>query len=262
MSDEDIYTGSRLSKIFGFLAFVALLFSIEGLLRLDWGQVVISLIIVLLFSYVGYGCAGGCRNPNLYKQENEGGKLWSRFKGMANTDEILIEKAKTFAPFLFDEISGDTKSLFEALKKDEERKIDEKKIGEVFFEMLLFNLHYVDRSAFSHLGAEKRNVFMDTMLIEFVQAMSITHDRGIEEAQFCSSFVEAYEERGKEYEKYKKSFPEKNEGTKDTLFWEFGKKIARVLGLENDAIVIMCVTTYTFTKYKFLELPELLNGKK
>jgi hypothetical protein len=57
MSDGDIYAGSRLSKFFGFLAFVALLFSIEGLLRLDWGQVVNSLIIFLLFSYVGYRCA-------------------------------------------------------------------------------------------------------------------------------------------------------------------------------------------------------------
>lgn len=187
------------------------------------------------------------------------GNLWCQFKGFANTDEILIEKAKAFAPVLFGLISEDTKSLFEELK---EENVDAKKYGEVFFEMVLFNLHYVDRSAFSHLGAEKRNIFMDALVIEFGEAMSITDDVGIEAAQFRSSFLEAYEERQEEYIKYKKSFPENKESPKDTLFWEFGKKITRVLDLENNFWVIMRVTNNTFTKYTELELSELFSGKE
>ena len=104
---------------------------------------------------------------------------------------------------------------------------------------------------------------MDTLVIEFGEDISIMHEKSLEAAQFCSrySFVEAYGERQQEYVKYKKSFPEKNEGAKDTLFWEFGKKILGVLGLENNIWLNMKITNLTFTKYEFLELPELFSEK-
>ncbi|MCZ7403655.1 MAG: hypothetical protein O8C67_01805 [Candidatus Methanoperedens sp.] len=257
-----------LAKPFAYIGGFLELIALFSLLTADWGAVIGFGIIGLIITYIGYRIQRritakkfiqASLKKDMEKREPEAGKLWSPFKGMANTDEVLIEKAKAFAPFLFSPISDETKSLFEELKKDKERKIDEKKFGEVFFEMVLFNIHYVDRSAFSHLGAEKRNVFMDALVIEFGEALSIMHERSIEAAQFSSSFAEAYEERQEEYSKYKKSFPEKNEGAKNTLFWEFGKKILGVLGLENNVWLNMYIIKITFAKYKLLELSELFS---
>lgn len=256
-----------LAKPFAYIGGFLELIALFSLLTADWGAVIGFGVIGLIITYIGYRiqrriASKKFLHASLKKDMGElnpkAGKLWNHFKGMVNTDEVLIEKAKAFAPFLFGGISEDTKSLFEELK------IDDEKFGEVFFEMVLFNLHYVDRIAFQHLGAEKRNVFMDALVMEFGEALSIMHERSIEAAQFRSrsSFAEAYEERQQEYTKYKKSFPEKNEGAKNTLFWEFGKKILGVLGLENNIWLNMKITMETFTKYKLLELSELFSGKK
>ncbi|MCZ7398256.1 MAG: hypothetical protein O8C62_01015 [Candidatus Methanoperedens sp.] len=258
-----------LAKPFAYIGGFLELIALFSLLTADWGAVIGFGIIGLIITYIGYRIQRritakkfiqASLKKDMEKREPEAGKLWSPFKGMVNTDEVLIEKAKALALFLFGPISDETKSLFEELKKDKERKIDEKKFGEVFIEMLLFNLHYVDRSAFSHLGAEKRNVFMDALVIEFSEVLSRSYEN--EAAQFSSSFAEAYEERQEEYSKYKKSFPEKNEGAKNTLFWEFGKKILGVLGLENNVWLNMYVIKITFTKYELLELSELFRGEK
>lgn len=261
----------------GFLEIIALF----SLFSAEWGAVLVFGVTGLILSYIGYRIQIRIASKKFFQASikkrygnPEAGKLWNRFKGMVNTDEVLIEKAKALAPLLVDLISEDTKSLFEELKKEKERKIDDEKIGEVFFEMALFNRHYVDRIAFQYLGAEKRNVFMDALVIDFgddlLGQMHRSHylphvllgqnESGIDEAQFRFSLTEKYRKRQQEYAEYnKRSVPEKNESAKDTLFWEFGKKTAGVLGLEMDAFLIMRIYMQTFTKYKFLELPELFS---
>ncbi len=275
----------------GFLVIIALF----SLFSAAWGAVIVFGVIGLILSYIGYRIQIRIASKKFFQaslkkdmeeRNPEAGKLWNRFKGMVNTDEVLIEKAKALAPLLVDLISEYTKSLFEELKKEKERKIDDEKIGEVFFEMALFNRHYVDRIAFQYLGAEKRNVFMDALVIGFgddllghneigIDGKCMMHrshylphdllghnESSIDVAQFRYSITETYRERQQEYAKYKRSVPEKNVSAKDTLFWEFGKKTAGILGLEMDAFVIMRIYMQTFTKYKFLELPELFSEKK
>ena len=183
-------------------------------------------------------------------------KLWQQFQGKGNSDEILIEKAKAVSPFVVTLVIEDTKSLFQQLEKDKERKVDRDKFGAVFLEMALFYLHFVDRIAFQYLGAERRNIFIDALFVEIKEALSRIHESGIDAMQFRSTFGDAYNERQVEYGKYKKLFAEKDEGTKDTLFWEFGKKIAGIFGSEMDIIVIMYVTTIVYS-LTALQLPEL-----
>ena len=51
---------------------------------------------------------------------------------------------------------------------------------------------------------------------------------------FSSGFRELYNERQIEYSEFKKFFAEKGEPLKDTLVWEFGKKIASLaIGYPN-----------------------------
>jgi hypothetical protein len=149
----------------------------------------------------------------------------------------------------------DAKRILEELKKDKERKVDNK-FGEVVFEMLLFYLHFIDRIAFQHLGVEPRNTFIDALFIEIRERLSRIHESGIDAMQFRSGFGNAYNARQAEYGKYKKMFAEKDEGTKDTLFWEFGKKIAGILGNEMDIVVIMYVQAIVYS-LTALQLPEL-----
>jgi len=187
------------------------------------------------------------------KQQNK--KLWEQFKNKGNNSNILVEKAKAITPFVIGFAIEDTKRLFEELEKDKERKIDNK-FGEVLFEMVLFYLHFIDRTAFQYLKVEQRNTFIDALFIEIREQLSRIHESGIEATQFRSGFGEAYNARQIEYGKYKKMFAEKDEGTKDTLFWEFGKKIAGVLGNEMDIMVIMYVQMIIYS-LTALQLPEL-----
>jgi hypothetical protein len=74
---EAIYTGSRLSKFFGFLSFLGLLFAVIALIRLQWGTVVTGLVVFLGAAYVGYRTAGGRRNPVLSRLDIESTPQWN-----------------------------------------------------------------------------------------------------------------------------------------------------------------------------------------
>lgn len=170
-------------------------------------------------------------------------KSWSQFEGRVNTDEVLVEKAKALALFLLSFGAKCTKNLFEILKKDKERpKVDDEKIGVVFGEIVIGYLCVVDRLAFQYLGAEKRNIFQDALLIKASEELSKSFGG---KKDFL---IDAYNERQIEYAGYKKFFPEKNEGAKNTLFWEIGKKIGKILESE-DIVIIMsagsCITGFT-----------------
>lgn len=181
--------------------------------------------------------------------------LWQQFKGKKNTEEILFDKAKSVAPFVVHMITEDSKLLFQKIKKTEKNKKDDK-FDEVFFEMALFYLHFVDRIAFQYLEVKQRNIFVDTLFVEVRELLSHVYESEIDATQFRSSFGEAYNDRQNEYGQYKKLFAEKDEGTGGTLFWEFGKRLARVLSSDKDILVKMYIQTRIYT-LAALQLPEL-----
>jgi hypothetical protein len=196
-------------------------------------------------------------------QAEEKHELWDQFKGMNNCDETLFKKAEALVPMLGFIVSQNTKSLFEALKKENDinRKLDEANYGKVFIETALFYMHLVDRIAFQYLGIEMRNTFIDAFFIEFVEALSRQgYESGIKAAQFRSCFLDAYNERQEEYGKYQKMVPQENEGTKGTLFWEFEKKIASILGSQTDILTIMLVQNNIVSSINLLKFGELFKS--
>ncbi len=136
-----------LSKPFTYIGGFLELMALFSLFSAYWGAVFGYGIVGLILMYIGYRIQANIAGrkfvqasikKDVEKREKEAEKLWSRFQGMTNTDYILVEKAKALAPLLVGLISENTKSLFEQLKKDKERKNIDEKFGEVFFEMVTF----------------------------------------------------------------------------------------------------------------------------
>jgi len=193
-------------------------------------------------------------------KDKEGSKsIWQRFEGQPNSKEILFEKASFLAPVLVAAIPGGSKDLFGMWNDDEKGEVASDKFGEVSLEMALFFIHYVDRNAFNILESDKRVLFMDA-LTENVATFLLLQNKGkVDPGLFRSEFIEQLNERQREYSKYKKWFPgEEIKSAKDTLFWEFGKRIANMLGFKMSFKVIFKVHAYVISACKAFELKQLL----
>lgn len=218
---------------------------------------------------------------NFFKKHKLGKeKLWQQFRGKGNSKDILIEKAKALAPIIIILSVDTTEQTLQTLKELKKTKIlNEKytnvndKFEEVTFEILLLHLHFIDRIAFQHLGLEPRNTFMDAVLREIRKQLSDLYEIGKDSIDLNTRYhliylrkmiyclYDAYNDRQIEYSKYKKVFARENDkGMKDTLSWEFGKKIAKILGDEwNPAVILtfaMCVQSVLYA-FETLQLPEL-----
>ena len=67
-------------------------------------------------------------------------------------------------------------------------------------------------------------------------------------------------ERYAEYGNYRKWTPDKGEGAKGTLNWEFAKKIAEILGVGNSLIFNMTFSILLLKRIASWNLPVLLKG--
>lgn len=74
------------------------------------------------------------------------------------------------------------------------------------------------------------------------------------------TFGECLDERLAEYAGYRKWLPAKDESAGGTLFWEFGKKIADIVGIEKDAVFNVLITNVLMQSLAEWRLAELLRG--
>jgi hypothetical protein len=133
----------------------------------------------------------------------------------------------------------------------------------VQYEFLFFFAHLANRSAFSRLGNNKRTKLQN--LLGPILADSTTEawfghwpeklKEGIKHDFYNNINVAELE-----YSKCKKLFPEKDEGTKDTLFWELGKNIAELSGWDHNPTVIVECMCFSFEKFAEMKLDELIDS--
>ncbi|MDO9289257.1 MAG: hypothetical protein Q7T83_10750 [Thermodesulfovibrionales bacterium] len=124
----------------------------------------------------------------------------------------------------------------------ESGEINDKQFYETFLEYLYFFIHLTDRFAFSSLGDPGRHKLMDELGL-FAVTLSVQslfpslsdeeQDARFQECMGCLNIAV------NEYHHYQQLFPSGDEGTKDTLFWEFSKKIAQMRGLGHNPAVII-----------------------
>ena len=118
--------------------------------------------------------------------------------------------------------------------------------AEVLLEFVTFFLHFTDRCLFwevvaeGYMDVELRDDLMDELVERCISAGVDYCFFGLKEhakQEYKKSGFKVHNTRMKEYSKYKKAFAEKDEGLKDTLFWEFSKNICRLVEREHDPIL-------------------------
>lgn len=132
---------------------------------------------------------------------------------------------------------------------------------EVQYEFLFFFTHLSMRYAFGELGHEKR-VELQNLLLPILMNNSTETWFGHWPAKYKEGIKKEFRDNINraelEYSKYQKFFAEKNEGTKDTLFWEFSKNISKLSGHETDIIIITKCMAFTVEVLGKIKLKDLV----
>ncbi len=187
------------------------------------------------------------------KDKKSSKKLWQQFKGKCNTDNVLIDKAKSLAPII---IGLAVKESQELKKYQELKKVTDDKFKEVSFEMIPFYIHYADRVAFQYLKSEQRKKFVIALFTEIREQLSSVCKNENDAVQFKATFTDTYFNRQEEYSKYKLPI-NKKEKDKENLFWQFNRKIASILGDETDIRIMTYIQMIVLSSLSVFQLPEL-----
>jgi len=125
------------------------------------------------------------------------------------------------------------------------------------FEFMHFFLHIADRLAFGILGPDNRSFFIDTLA-------SMTFDATVEvmlqpcdvakRRELKQALLSDLTHRNVYYGACKKLFPEEGASPKDTVFWEFGKKLAESVGHPEDIRWIMGAIMAAMASLKVLDI--------
>jgi hypothetical protein len=117
--------------------------------------------------------------------------------------------------------------------------------------------------ASQYLPEAERAFFVDRLVENTISALAQRKRIQIDTPAFqalVADTVATFNDRQNEYGNYKlQSRP--GEPMRDTLFWEFGKKIARTLGADQDIAIIIPVRGFAIDMTTSLHLKELLLGE-
>jgi hypothetical protein len=179
------------------------------------------------------------------------GPPWTSFGGRGNSSLILYEKARVVTSLV--EMIWDS-GLVLAVAKDSQIRLGEDEARSVFSETAILFIRLLDEIAFGALGAELSDEFMDS----FAECVG----RALEEKGVPPDrFVELLRDRMAEYSGYTKWIPEKGGGSRGTLFWEFGKRIADIVGIGRSAIFNVLLTNVLMGSLVDWRLAELLQAR-
>lgn len=106
-------------------------------------------------------------------------------------------------------------------------------------EVIVFYMHLVDRLAFAHLGAARREIFGDRFVVAVVKEILRELSKDVSADDFCQALRNTYNRRQIQYSQYKKLIPPQNEPLKGTLYWEFSKVLFQYLDDHNPATLVL-----------------------
>jgi len=154
----------------------------------------------------------------------------------------LIEAAKDLVPGLIEYIIAYRTELKQGARciVHDDREADIKLDNELFYEAFYITLHLLDRLVQQTLGSYKRSLFMDAIY----QTIS---DELLSKGVLKDDIIDEFNKFQDEYSKFK-LFPSKGENRfKDTIHWEFGKKIVAKYGDGNPATILVIFTGVLLT---------------
>lgn len=159
---------------------------------------------------------------------------------VAETEPNLIEKADLIGEEL---VSGATEiagSILEELGKfDDSLALRQGNATKQFvIEVVVFYMHLVDRRAFAHLGAAKRNIFLDRVIVTVLEVAVQALSKDASAGDLGRALRDTYSRRQIEYGRYKVLVPDKDEPLSDTLYWEFSKILLTFVDDSNPATLM------------------------
>ncbi|MEI6556188.1 MAG: hypothetical protein WCL70_11410 [Paludibacter sp.] len=128
---------------------------------------------------------------------------------------------------------------------DSDKIVSDNDFGSIVVEFEYLFLHVVDRYAHMTLSENVRDKFIEALGINVIDLNYKNYGFNIEKKLIEDAKkyeINMLNNRTHEYSNYKKMFPNQGEGTGNTLFWEFGKKITlEYLHSHNPAVIVKCV---------------------
>jgi hypothetical protein len=150
-----------------------------------------------------------------------------------------IEKADLLGESLFGGATETSSFIMEELGKRYNIGFrDEHSAQQFLIEVIVFYMHLVDRLAFAHLGAAKRQVFGDRFIVAVVKEVLRQLSKEISADDFGGLLRDTYNRRQVEYAQFRVPIPKKDEPLKDTLYWEFSKIMFDLLDNTNPATLM------------------------
>ncbi len=135
----------------------------------------------------------------------------------------------------------------------------------ILFEFIYFYLHLTDRFAFEHINDEQREILMidlgELCITAAVDAVFLKWPEDKKE-KIKEKYMGNFNISVAEYSKYKKWLPEKDEGAKGTLLWEFVKTIAKLVGQEHRVGFKLSITQMVSNSIKDLNIKSFINRVK
>lgn len=148
----------------------------------------------------------------------------------------MDKKVETLSDWIIKQTDLNSKLLLDAVKQGNfdlegnEIILDGDIETLIKYEFLFLNFHLADMYIYENIP-DSRNVFQDSLIKKVLDNMGLG---------MSDDFVETYNDRLQKYSKYKKLIPtNKNDPTKNTLFWEFGKYISLLITGTNDNLMII-----------------------
>lgn len=179
--------------------------------------------------------------------------VWSYFHAKKNTESVLREKADLIARLV--EKSWDSGLIFAAALRDQKPDIS-LEVAEakcVWSETAALFVRVIYELASKALTEQELEVFIDAILVSLTNRLE---NKGIQ----SSDFNKLLDERLEEYRAYLKWFPEKDESYANTLFWEFGKKVATILNVGKNALFLTLLANLILKSLKDWQLIDLLRS--
>lgn len=159
-------------------------------------------------------------------------------KGSKKSESNTLSMEDSLFLHTIDHSNGSVKTLFEILKEYKIGTNDSSVQEKVAFEFFFLFLYLLESTLQTKLGQIKGRELADKVLEVALESLSKNSD--FEKETFKASLLDDYMERMKTYSQFSDFIAEKPAGT---LFWEFGKTIAKIISNGQDIRIITLVQT-------------------
>ena len=160
-------------------------------------------------------------------------------KGNKNKEMNTSDATAIFLKIIFKVSTECVRNIISFYSSDTNKTISNEELEKILVEFEYLFIHIIDRYAHMILSESTRNRFIEELGIAVINERLNLKKNSIEKEKQCK--MNLLNERNWEYSKYERLFPNQGEGTKDTLFWEFGKKISlKNLNTVNPAVIMKC----------------------